>query len=241
MSQGRYTAHPRAILWLVRGGETIIEGPVADARSSFPARVESFYLSKTPITNLQFEAYEPALERSPTSPDDDDPVVGVDFQSACGYCEWYARVSRKPIRLPTEVEWEYACRGGSRNRCFFGDDPIDGDDYVWHGRNSGGRMRPQHEKKPNPFGLLGMLGGVWEWTSSLYLPYPVVDGDGRDDTTSAGPRVLRGGSFREPPEQIGSGTRRAAEPDLRRDDVGFRIARTFKRDPTGATDVARSS
>lgn len=240
MSRESYTDHARATLWLVRGGETTIEGPGTDAQPAFVARVDSFYISKTPITNRQFEAYDRGFDRSPVSPGDDDPVVGVDFPRACGYCDWYARVSRKPIRLPTEVEWEHACRGGSRARSFFGDDPDDGGAYVWHARNSGGRMRPQHEKRPNPSGLLGMLGGVWEWTSSLFLPYPAADGDGRDDLGAPGPRVLRGGSFRALPEHIGCGVRRAAEPDLRRDDIGFRIARGFRAHPAPGASLARS-
>ncbi|NIM01784.1 MAG: SUMF1/EgtB/PvdO family nonheme iron enzyme [Acidobacteria bacterium] len=155
MRQERYTDYPRAILWLVRGGEGTIGGDVVS--------VEPFYLSKRPITNLQFEAFEPAFERCVHSPEDDDIAVGIDFERARGYCDWYARVSRKPMRLPTEIEWEYACRG------------------------------------PKAFGLLGMLGGVWEWTAE---------------------GVLRGGND--------CAVRRVADPTLRAEDVGFRVARSLR-------------
>ena len=88
-------------------------------------------------------------------------------------------------------------------------------------------MQPYARKQANAFGLYGMLGGVWEWTSSLYLPYPVVAGDGRDDAGHDGPRVLRGGSFRIHRNELGCGVRRPAAPDTRQDDVGFRIVREF--------------
>ncbi len=236
MSQERYTHYPRAILWLVRGGEVRVGDPQADAQPAFMARVESFYLSKTPITNRQYEAFDPDRQRVPASAGDDDPAVGIAFRDACRYCEWYAGVSRKPIRLPTEIEWEYACRGGSAARCFYGDDPSGSDDHAWHVENSDGKLRPLGEKRPNPFGLLGMLGGVWEWTSSLHRPYPLAQ-DGQDDLETPGRRVLRGGSFRQPRASLGCGVRLGAEPDLRRDDVGFRIARGFE--PAGPAKSAR--
>ena len=113
------------------------------------------------------------------------------------------------------------------HRYFFGDDARAGDDYMWNAQNSGERLPRLADKRANPFGLLGMFGGVWEWTSSLYLPYPPTEGDGRDDLGREGRRVLRGGSFRTDPEQLGSGVRRAAQEDLCRDDIGFRIARSF--------------
>ncbi len=82
--------------------------------------------------------------------------------------------------------------------------------------------------KPNAFGLYGMLGTVWEWTSSLYMPYPAHAGDGRDDLALAGQRTARGGSFRTHRDAIGCGVRHALEPDQRYDDVGFRIVRFLR-------------
>ena len=161
-----YTRYPRAILWLVPGGRVTIGGPGEDARPSFEIELGSFYLSKTPITNRQFEACDPGFRRSPASAGDDATAVGVSFDAAVAYCEWYAGVARKPIRLLTEVEWEYACRGGTATRYFFGDDASSAASYVWDSANSDGLLGSLAEKKPNPFGLLGMLGGVWEWTSS---------------------------------------------------------------------------
>lgn len=194
-------------MWLVRGGEATIGGDADAAQPAFTVTVEPFYLSKLPITNIQFEAFDPAFDRDAHSVGHDDAAVGVDFAQARGYCEWYAGVSRKPMRLPTEVEWEYACRAETTSKYFFGDNLEDGDRYVWHAGNSADVTPPLHKTRPNPFGLLSMLGGVWEWTAS---------------------GVLRGGSYRTPLEDIGCGVRRACEPGHRAGDIGFRVARSLR-------------
>jgi formylglycine-generating enzyme required for sulfatase activity len=136
-------------------------------------------------------------------------------------------VSRKGMRLPTEIEWEYACRGGTTSRYFFGERAEEADAYVWHAGNSGANVPALRETRPNPTGLHAMLGGVWEWTGSLLMPYPARAGDGRDDPHTSGSRVLRGGSWRTPLERIGSGVRRAGDPTTRATDVGFRVARSL--------------
>jgi formylglycine-generating enzyme required for sulfatase activity len=222
-----YTRYPRATLWLVRGGTAVIGGDDTDAQPRFFAQVEPFYLSKLPITNVQFEAFDPDYVRQPASPGDDDPATGVDYGRARDYCAWYARVSRKAMRLPSEIEWEYACRGGTTGRWFFGERAEMADPYVWHSANSGDGVPPLHRSRPNPSGLHAMLGGVWEWTGSLYRPYPARTGDGRDDPVEAGPRVLRGGSWRSPLERIACAARRAGDPATRADDIGFRVARSL--------------
>jgi len=220
-----YCRYPRAILWLLRAGDVTIGGEAPDSQPAFGASVAAFYLSKRPVTNEQYEAFDPGHVRSALSAGDDDPATAVSFHRAREYCEWYARISRKPIRLPSEMEWEFACRAGTSGRCFCGDDDVE--DHVWDIRNSGGAVPDLRRKKPNPAGLLGMLGGVWEWTSSLYRPYPAVAGDGRDEPGAAGPRVLRGGSVRCDRTQLGCGVRRAAGPGFRAGDVGFRVARSL--------------
>ena len=222
-----YTRHPRTILWLVREGECTIGDDDNDRAPAFRVHVGSFYLGKRPITNRQYEAFAPGHPRADPSAGDDDPVSGVNFYEAASYCRWYADVSRKPIRLPTEVEWEYACRAGSAARYFFGDDPAQGDRYLIDAANGNGRTAGLDVLKPNRFGLQGMLGGVWEWTASLHLPYPARDGDERNDLDADGPRVLRGGSYRVARGDLGSAVRRGADPTTRADDIGFRIARTF--------------
>jgi len=226
MVSDSYTRYPRAILWLLRGGEMTVSGEVAGGREPISVTVRPFYIGKIPITNVQFEAFDPSHVRSRFSPGEDGLALGISHDAAAAYCQWYARVSRKPMRLPTEIEWEFACRGGTDTRYFFGQDPEQGDPYLWDARNSGGVVRDPREKKPNPFGLLGMLGSVWEWTTAASgSRQPGVAGGGHD--AGGGPGILRGGSFMVDREQIGSVVRRPGDLELSLEDVGFRIVRSF--------------
>ncbi len=201
MSQPRYyTDVPRTILWLIPGDEE--------------SGVEPFYLGKFPVTNEQFEAFDPGFERHPDSPGDGDPAMGVSWADADEYCRWYAEVSRKPMRLPTEAEWEHACHGGAGPAAtwFWGDDPAAGEAHAWSAENSGGRLRPLDEKSANGFGLFGMLGGVWEWTA----------GGGEEG------RVLRGGSYLTPRAEATCAARRVEPLERPVPDAGFRVARSLR-------------
>lgn len=214
-----YTRYPRPILWLIAGGTVTPSGGL-EGGPSFD--VESFYLSKFPVSNEHFEAFDPGYQRSPTSPGDRDPAVGVSWYEARDYCAWYARVSRKPMRLPSEIEWEHACRGGCEGSTYV-EDPDQLDHFLWHAGNSGDRLPPLDAKKANPNGLWGMLGGVWEWTSSA----------DRQAAAEAAPlgeerRILRGGSYRLPAEELTFSLRRAEDPATRFDDVGFRVAKSLR-------------
>jgi formylglycine-generating enzyme required for sulfatase activity len=193
-----YTRYPRPVLWLVPGA----------------GEIKPFYLSTVPVTNKQYEAFDPWHPRAVTSPGDRDPVVGVSFRDALGYCAWYADVSRKPIRLPSEAEWEHACRAGSATRYPWGDEAAPGEAFVWSAETSGEVVPRLDEKTSNDFGLYGMLGGVWEWVAAE-----------APDTERA---VLRGGSFRSPLEDLLSTTRRDVSAEERADDAGFRIAKSLR-------------
>ena len=241
VKKDRYTHYPRTILWLIRGGPVLIGGEREDEQPRFECEVAPFYISKWPITNEQFEAFDPSYQRSNLSPGDRDTAVGVGYGAARDYARWYAEVSRKSMRLPTEAEWEYACRGESAAlqglRYFWGEDPLEGDDFVWDAETSGGVVQPADNKKPNEFGLHSMLGGVWEWTSSLYRPYAELDPEAQASESTEGAasedeaRVLRGGSFKTKRSELGCAHRRALDcritegPEL--EDVGFRIVRSF--------------
>lgn len=192
-----YTRYPRPVLWLVPGA-----GGIAP-----------FYLSTLPVTNQQFEAFDPGFERSPAAPGDGDPALGVSWDAAAGYCAWYAEIARKPIRLPAEAEWEHACRAGTAGRAFWGDDPAAADRFAWHAGNSDPARVPALDAKPsNPFGLVAMLGGIWEWTAG-------ADGESR---------ILRGGCWRLPAAELACDLRRTEPPAHRLPDAGFRIARSLR-------------
>lgn len=208
----RYTSYPRPVLWLVPEGEVPAAkggGPAALAGAGSP--IAPFYLSTLPVTNRQLEAWDRSFQRSPLAPGDDDPAVGVAHEQALDYCAWYSRIARKPIRLPTEREWEHACRAGRHRLWPWEEDAARAGDHVWHRGNSGGPVPPLAAKGSNPFGLYAMLGGVWEWVSA-----------------AGGERVLRGGSWRTPLAEIAAGARRVVAAHERPADAGFRIAKSLR-------------
>ncbi len=98
----------------------------------------------------------------------DLPVVGVAWADALAYCEWLRGLTGKPYRLPTEAEWEYACRAGTQTRWSFGDDESKLGDHAWYGANVEGRLHPVAQKRTNPWGLYDMHGNCWEWCSDWY-------------------------------------------------------------------------
>lgn len=117
-------------------------------------------------------------------------------------------------RLPTEAEWEYACRAGTTTAYFFGDSPAEVGDYAWYERNSGGHPRPVGEKKPNPWGLYDLAGNVWEWCHDFYaVDYyqaaPRKDPRGPEEGTN---KVLRGGAWRFSADNCRSGYRYNEDP-----------------------------
>jgi formylglycine-generating enzyme required for sulfatase activity len=218
-----YTKVPRATLWLLRG-DLFEAGPAGEG---FQVEVGAFYIAKHPITNVQFEAFAPDHVRGETSPADDGPVVNVGFADAAAYCAWYSGVSQKTFRLPTEMEWEYACGSGARTRYPWGENARDARGFAWTRENAEGACHVVGGLAANEAGLHDMLGNVWEWTASLNLPFPVREDDGRDEPGSAGPRIQRGGGFRDAIEDLSMGSRRAVAPESATDDVGFRIVRSL--------------
>lgn len=128
------------------------------------------------------------------------------------------------VRLPTEAEWEYAARAGSRGRYSFGDDASALDDYGWYHGNAAGNDPPVGAKRPNDWKLFDMHGYLWEWCADRWHDhYQGAPADGSawlsgDDAR----RVLRGGSWQDPAERLTSTYRRAADATLRDDAVGLR-------------------
>ena len=175
------------------GSETGFESekPVHDVHISRP-----FWLGKYPVTNAQFESYMRAAGGVPTPKyweyrrfnQPEQPVVGVSWEEAHAYCQWAGG------RLPTEAEWEYACRAGTTTDFSFGDDPPELEEYGWFYGNSGGQTRPVGAKRPNPWGLYDMHGNVCEWCADwfgekYYSESPPSDPKGPKDGSN---RVMPG-------------------------------------------------
>jgi formylglycine-generating enzyme required for sulfatase activity len=129
-------------------------------------------------------------------------------------------------RLPTEAEWEYACRAGTTKRFCFGDDEADLKEYAWYDKYSQAKTHPVGQLKPNAWGIYDMHGNAWEWCQDRYGEY-----SSEPDPDPKGPsfgehRVVRGGSwtFNASSARV-SGIRYKLTPDTRRSDTGFRVAR----------------
>jgi len=212
--------------------------------------LDSFWMAKMEVTWEMYEAFYKATTREgrtdtqiemvqdvdaitgPTppygSPDQNwgrgkRPAITMRYHAATVFCEWLSKVTDKTYRLPTEAEWEYACRGETSTPYFFEGSPkkytekrlwnkIFGVDtttinsYVIYERNSGGKTQPPSEVKPNPFGLYNMLGNVSEFCSDWYAPdaYDMYS-DGVDNPTgppSGDEHVIRGGSFKSDATQV---------------------------------------
>jgi formylglycine-generating enzyme required for sulfatase activity len=120
--------------------------------------------------------------------------VQVSWNDAMAFCQWLSDADGRDYRLPTEAEWEYACRAGSTTRWCTGDDPAKLDDFAWIQDQTGCTSHPVGGKKANDFGIHDMHGNVWEWCLDHFAPYPddpVVDPIG---ARSGGARMLRGGA-----------------------------------------------
>jgi formylglycine-generating enzyme required for sulfatase activity len=128
------------------------------------------------------------------------PVETVNWNEAMEFCRKLSampaeRAARRVYRLPTEAEWEYACRAGTTTRWYCGDDEAGLVEVAWFGKNSGGMTRPVGEKKPNAWGLHDMSGNVYQWCADYYAKDYYSQSPGVDPTgpTAGSFRVFRGG------------------------------------------------
>jgi sulfatase modifying factor 1 len=126
---------------------------------------------------------------------DAHPAVCVSWADAVAFCEWLSHKEGRTYRLPTEAEWEFACRAGTSTAYFFGDDPASLSEYAWTGESGRQKSHPVGLLRPNPWGLYDILGNGWEWCldgGRPYAPEPVSDPRGPGGAAN---RVIRGGSF----------------------------------------------
>ena len=148
----------------------------------------------------------------------------LSWSQAVDFCKKVSEKSGKTVRLPTEAEWEYACRAGTTTPFAFGDSDKDLDDYAWIKRNSNDNTFPVCSKKPNSWGLYDMHGNVLQWCSDwLVQPYPpgdTVDPQGPDTGKF---RVIRGGCYSDPAPYSRCAFRRWEPPEHTSPGVGFRI------------------
>lgn len=195
------------------------EGPLRQVQIT-----KAFYLGKYEVTQDQ---YKGVMGRNPSNLlAGSQPVEMVSWEDAAAFCKKLGAELTRSIRLPTEAEWEYACRAGTQTRFYWGEDPHHSriGDYAWHGKNSGGRPRVVGLKKPSGWGLYDMAGNVWEWCSDWYAEtYAGLSGTDPQGPLLGKTRVLRGGGFLCVAQDCRSASRSDGSPLGRNDCIGFRI------------------
>lgn len=205
------------------GGENYDELPIHKVNITHP-----FKMSATEITNAQFEAFRPehkALRgKNGLSLEDDEAVVYVSYADAVAFCEWLSQKEGKHYRLPTEAEWEYACRAGT----YYLYNTGDGLPEAYRKNQQTARdLKPVSLKvgqtPPNAFGLCDMHGNVEEWCLDWYGPYLPGEQNDPAGRTTGDFRVTRGGSHNTPDKYLRSGNRMAMIPDDKHAQTGFRI------------------
>jgi formylglycine-generating enzyme required for sulfatase activity len=182
-----------------------------------------FYLGKFEVTQRQWQA---VMGDNPSQfKDPDNPVEMVSWEDCQAFLQKLAeKAPQMTFKLPTEAQWEYACRAGSSGAYSFGDEPAKLGEYGWFLDNSGGKAHPVGGKKPNAWGLYDMHGNVCEWCAdwyeSEYAPDAATDPTG---PASGEARVLRGESWVGAAAELRSARRVATPVYYRNSHVGFRL------------------
>jgi len=233
-------------------------------------KVSPFWIGKTEVTWDEYEyyAFRPVIEPravniveitrpSPSYEPYDhgwgrgkSPAMGISLYAAKKYCEWLSLKTGDYYRLPTEAEWEFACRAGSSTAYSFGSDAEELEEYAWFNKNGGRKTNKVGLKRPNAFGLYDMHGNVWEFCTGYYdANYYKTLKDKNITVDPQGPEegidpVIRGGSWNDPPLELRSANRKAVpvewwdrDPMMPRgiwwfidgQYVGFRVVRPVNR------------
>jgi formylglycine-generating enzyme required for sulfatase activity len=198
---------------------------------------QPFQMAMHEITQRQFEQ---VMGSNPSRfKGADNPVEQVSWGDAVKFCDKLSNLPKEKsaghvYRLPTETEWEYACRAGMPGTYSFGDSAAQFGDYAWYGENSATTTLPASQKtthhvgqkKPNSWGLFDMHGNVWEWCQDWYEDYPsgsVTDPNGPASGSIAVGRVHRGGSWYSLSDDCRSAIRHRVTPVTRDGGLGFRV------------------
>lgn len=221
------------------------EGPI-DAKPAHQIKVDGFFMDQHEITQ---EVYEKVTGKNPSRrKNPQNPVEQVTWSAAVRFCNarstqegltpcydtntWKCDFSASGYRLPTEAEWECACRAGSSTRFYFGESAEELKSYAWFEGNSQSKPHPVGQRKPNAWGLYDMSGNVWEWCNDFYGAkyYRDSAGDNPRGPQLGEKRVLRGGAWSSSAGNSASWIRNCDEAGLTdvcltMDSNGFRCVR----------------
>jgi serine/threonine protein kinase/formylglycine-generating enzyme required for sulfatase activity len=248
--------------YLNRQGHTMVIVPPPSGKPRKEKIDWTFAIASTEITQGQFQKCPAFAGHKSFNPSPNNPVENVSWYQAAEYCNWlsaqegiaekdwcylpnqageYAAgmkiapdfLKRKGYRLPTEAEWEHACRAGSVTASSCGDSEELVGRYGWHHGNSAARSQPVAMLRPNDFGLFDMYGNTWEWCQDFVFFAPAPGGKAATENRDVNVlndqqgRVLRGGSFYDRPGLLRSDARYSNQPAYRVNNYGFRVARTL--------------
>ena len=228
----------------------LINGGVFDMGNSsekpiHTVEISDFYIGKYEVTNREYRKYNP--DHCSDWSNDNYPVESVPWFDVIEYCNWLSDceglercytvsdnnvildISKNGYRLPTEAEWEYACRGGTTTDYYWGEDSSEMDDYCWYSNNSSAKVHPVGQKTPNPFGLYDMCGNIyeycWDWFDfNYYEKSPYSNPTGPETVECL--RVTRGGSWNSyNSTNCSSFARSYAGEDNTFNYLGFRLVR----------------
>ena len=201
--------------------------------------LDGFWMGKYEVTNKQYRTWkknhDSQVYRRHSLNGDSQPAVYVTWDEATAFAKWLTEQhkGRYTFRLPTEAEWEYAVRAGTRTSFYFGDDADIRGEYAWYAGNSERQTHPVGQLKPNAWGLYDMAGNVGEWCQDWYRDkyYSASPERNPDGSSSGSSRVIRGGSWVNDakyfPKYFRSAYRNARVPDRCYDYVGFRLVVEF--------------
>lgn len=205
-----------------------------------------FYIQTTEVTQGQWERVMGSNPSFFVNCGEDCPVENVSFYDVEEFIKKLNEIEKTDkYRLPTEAEWEYACRAGVNTpynnggtiyeRVGFCNSFLD--EIAWYYCNSKEGTHPVASKKPNNWGLFDMHGNVWEWCSDWYAKYPFGYSSQRGGPPQGWSKVRRGGSFKESPFFLRSAYRGSARPEVKAPDLGFRLVKDIPEPKTAAPEA----
>jgi formylglycine-generating enzyme required for sulfatase activity len=211
----------RAGTFLMGSSESVGGDDESPARRVTISR--DFYLGKYEITQAQWEK---VMHANPSGfRGTDRPVEKVSWDDCQVFLKKLAALTGRRFALPTEAQWEFACRAGTTSRWSFGDDEAQLSKYAWYGANAGGETHPVGTRQPNATGLYDMHGNVGEWTADAYEKHAYASGPATDPKQPASPshsRVWRGGAWGDNPDLLRSGYRNVSGAHTAQPGIGLR-------------------